>query len=116
MSERIRGSFTGQPFRDRERQSMLGALPEPELCAHEFSPEFQAGMKRLFTRERVQTALHTVRRWAGAVILLFLFGAGAVLAVDTEARASFFEWVRKFYENSIVYEFSGRKYLRSHIR
>lgn len=117
MSEQIRGERRQKIFRDKDlavaaglvRQSMLSDLPEPESCTREFSPEFQTGMERLFTRERVQTALHTVRRFAAAVILLIFFGAGAVLAVDTEARADFFAWMRKLYENSIVYEFFGEK-------
>lgn len=115
MSEKMRGGFSGKTFRDKElvraaglvRESMLSVLPEPEACVHEFSPEFEAKMDRLFAKERVQHTLHTIRRWAAAVILLILFTAGAVLAVDTEAHASFFEWVRKVYENSVIYEFFG---------
>lgn len=114
--KRMSGSNrTGKSFSRQElavaaglvRQSMVDALPDLELCTHEFSPEFRAKMDRLFAKERVQSALHTVRRYAAAVILLILFSAGAVLAVDAEARANFFEWVRKVYENSIVYEFFG---------
>ena len=89
------------------RQSMLNALPETEACTHEFSAQFHEKMDRLLARDRALTAMATVRRWAAAIILMILFGAATVLAVDTEARASFFDWVRKLYENSLVYEFFG---------
>lgn len=115
MSEKMWGNSAKKGFRDEElvqaaglvREAMLGVLPEPAVCDHEFSPEFQAKMERLFAKERVHHILHTVRRYAAAIILLILFTGGVVLAVDTEARASFFEWVKKVYENSIVYEFFG---------
>lgn len=115
MSEKTRGKFVGKNFQDKElsraaglvREAMLGELPEPAMCDHEFSPEFQAKMERLFVKDRVYHTLHTICRYAAAIILLILFTAGVVLAVDTEARANFFEWVKKIYENSIVYEFFG---------
>lgn len=114
MSEKMRRR-TEKVFTDQDlvvaagivRQSMLDALPEPEACTHEFSAQFQEKMKRLFAKDRTLNAFATIRRFAAAVILLFLLGAAAVLAVDTEARANFFDWVRKLYENSIVYEFFG---------
>jgi len=115
MSEKMWGNFAKKGFRDEDlvqaaglvREAMLGALPEPAVCDHEFSPEFQAKMEGLFAKERVYRILHTVRRYAAAIILLILFTGGVVLAVDTEARASFFDWVKRVYENSIVYEFFG---------
>jgi len=115
MSEKMWGNSAKKGFRDVEmvraaglvRESMLRALPEPAVCDHKFSPEFQAKMEGLFAKDRVRQTLYTVRRWAAAIILLILFTGGVMLAVDTEARASFFEWVKKVYENSIVYEFFG---------
>lgn len=115
MSEKIWGNSAKKRFRDVEmvraaglvRESMLRALPEPAVCDHKFSPEFQAKMDRIFVKERLYRTLHTVRRYAAAIILLILFTGGVVLAVDTEARASFFDWVKRVYENSIVYEFFG---------
>lgn len=109
------GRHTEELFTEQElstaaglvRQSMLNALPEPEACSHEFSAQFHEKMDRLLTRDRALTAMATVRRWTAAIILMILFGAATVLAVDTEARASFFDWVRKLYENSLVYEFFG---------
>jgi len=114
MSEKMRRR-TEKVFTDQDlvvaagivRQSMLDALPEPEACTHEFSAQFQEKMKRLFVKDRTLNAFATIRRFAAAVILLLILGAAAVLAVDTEARANFFDWVRKLYENSIVYEFFG---------
>ena len=110
------GRHTEELFTERElataaglvRESMLDALPEPEACTHEFSAQFQEKMDRLLARDRLLNAMATVRRWVAAIILMILFGATTVLAVDSEARASFFDWVRKLYENSIIYEFFGK--------
>lgn len=37
--------------------------------------------------------------------MLILVSGGVVLTVDSEARASFFAWVKEIYENSIIYQF-----------
>ena len=50
----------------------------------------------------------TARRWtrrAAAALLALVIGAMSWLAVDTQARAAFFSWVREVYENSVVYRF-----------
>ena len=85
--------------------AMLHSLPEPEECKHEFSADFERKMEKLFVRERAMRRMAEIRRWAAAILLLVIIGGSAILAVDTEARAAFFGWVRKVYENSIVYEF-----------
>lgn len=42
---------------------------------------------------------------AAAVILAILISGSAWLAVDTEARAAFFGWVKEIYETYFVYRF-----------
>lgn len=87
------------------RESMLKALPEPEECKHEFSARFEKKMQKLLQKEQRRQTFAAVRRWAAAIILLLLVSGGTILTVDAEARASFFDWVREVYENSIVYRF-----------
>lgn len=113
MSLRILGGNSGKRFGKRElaeaaglvRVAMLETLPEPEDCEWAPSPEFQRKIKKLFAKERIINTVHTVRRWVAAILLMLLVGACTVVAVDTEARASFFDWMRKVYEKSIIYEF-----------
>ena len=64
---------------------------------HEFSASFEKKIRKL--RKRADhpyfyKALHK----AAAVILAILISGSAWLAVDTEARAAFFGWVKEIYE------------------
>ena len=112
MRRKAEFSFTDEELSiaaGKVREAMLKSLPEPEECKHEFSPEFVRKMEKLFAHERVRRRLREVRRWAAAILLLALMGGGAVLAVDTEARAALVEWVRAVYDEKVVYQFFGEQ-------
>ena len=70
--------------------------------AYEPSELFQKKIKRLFRRAKHPFFYQTMRRVA-AIFLAAILAGSVYLAVDTEARAAFFGWVRELYENSTVY-------------
>lgn len=87
--------------------AMLDALPRPQDCRHEFSPEFGAKMESLRRRVRRRESLRRCARGAVAAVLALVLCTAAWLAVDTDARAGFFGWVREACENTIIYRFTG---------
>lgn len=87
-------------------QGLLASLPPPEDCDHVFSPAFVRKMRPLLRRQ-AHPALYALARRAAGLFLASLLGASAWLAVDTDARASFFQWVREVYQTHIVYRFAG---------
>lgn len=101
------------PFSDDElmeaakkvQDALLDALPSPSECEHQFSPEFEVRMQRLCAKERWKRSLRRVARRVAMIALTVCVGAGTWLAVDMDARAAFFGWVKERYENYIVYRF-----------
>lgn len=101
------------PFSDDElreaakkvQNTLLESLPPPSECQHEFSTEFESKMKKLCAKARWKRSLKRVAQRAAMVFLTVCVGAGTWLAVDTEARAAFFGWVKERYENYVVYRF-----------
>lgn len=63
-------------------EEKLKALPDPEECEHEFSPEFERKMEKVFAKERAMRRMRKVRRWAVAILLLVFISGGVMLAVD----------------------------------
>lgn len=100
--------FSEDELREAARivaEAMLDSLPAPEACHHDVSPDFLSKMDSLLAKAKRR---ETARRWAGraaAALLALVIGATSWLAVDTQARAAFFSWVREVYENSVVYRF-----------
>lgn len=89
------------------RRSMLDSMPPPSRCAHEFSPEFQAKIQYLISRERRRGSVCKAMKRVVMFFLAVLVSVGAWLTVDAEARAAFFSWVREVYQEHIVYRFTG---------
>ena len=87
--------------------SLLGALPEPEELAHDFSDGFEEKMRLVIAKEKRHSAFRKFGRRAAAVILAALVGMGAWLAVDQEARAMVSQWIRTVYESSMIYRIFG---------
>lgn len=75
--------------------------------AHVFSLQFERKIKKLKRRAAHPLVYRAARRIASVFLALFLC-AGAWLAVDTEARAAVFGWVRELYESLFVYRFEGK--------
>lgn len=71
---------------------------------HEFSAPFERKIRKLKKRADHPYLYKTLHK-AAAVVLAVLIGGSAWLAVDTEARASFFGWVKEVYEELFIYRF-----------
>lgn len=87
------------------RQSMLAALPDPQSCSCEVTPDFQAKMERLFIKVKRRKTMRRIRHRAASILLATLIGLSSWLAVDNEARAAFIQWAREIYEDSVIYHF-----------
>lgn len=74
--------------------------------SHEFSASFEKKIRKLRKRADHPYFYKTLHK-AAAVILAILISGSAWLAVDTEARAAFFGWVREIYETYFVYRFAS---------
>lgn len=75
--------------------------------SHEFSASFEKKIRKLRKRVDHPYFYKTLHK-AAAVILAILISGSAWLAVDTEARAAFFGWVKEHYEMFFVYRFAGK--------
>lgn len=82
---------------------LVRSLDEAGIPAHNFSARFERKMWRLIRRTRHPAAYRALIRVACA-FLAFLLGSGVFLAVNPEARAAFFGWVRTQYERLFVYD------------
>ena len=82
---------------------LVRSLDEAGIPAHNFSARFERKMRRLIRRTRHPAAYRALIRVACA-FLAFLLGSGVFLAVNPEARAAFFGWVRTQYERLFVYD------------
>ena len=71
---------------------------------HVFSPEFEKKMEKLIRKTR-NIFLHQTLRRIASVALAVLIGVSAWLAVDIEAKAAFFGWIKGIYETYFVYQF-----------
>lgn len=69
----------------------MKALPAPEDCDHEFSDSFYESLLRYMKKRNGRKRFF--RRAAAAMLALLLCG-GLILTGSTEARATFFTWVR----------------------
>lgn len=85
--------------------AMLEQLPEPSVCRHTFSEEFEQKILALIDYRSHHGGWQKFAQRAAAVILAVLLGLGAWLAVDQNARATVVRWIQEVYENSIVYRF-----------
>lgn len=73
---------------------------------HQFSPEFERKMDLLIQQTK-EKPRYTVLQKVASVILAIALGTGVWLAVDTDARAAVFGWIRAQYENVFHYYFEG---------
>ena len=71
---------------------------------HEFSAAFERKIRKLKKRAD-HPYFYKMMHKVAVIILAVLIGGSAWLAVDTEARASFFGWVKEVYEEMFIYHF-----------
>lgn len=101
-------SFTDEELRQAARtyrQRMIATLPAPAECKEKPSPELHAKITRLIARDLRNAAIRRIGKRVAMLLLCALLGVSTWLAVDTEARASFFQWVREVYEESVLYRY-----------
>ena len=82
---------------------LVRSFDELDIPVHNFSARFERKMRRLIRRTHHPAAYRALVRVACA-FLAFLLGSGVFLAVNPEARAAFFGWVRTQYERLFVYD------------
>ena len=73
---------------------------------HVFSPAFEKKIRKLYGRAN-HPYLYRLVRQVASFLLALLIGGCVWLAVDEEARAAFFGWVKEVYETAIGYHFVG---------
>ena len=86
--------------------SILNALPADEERVHTFSLSFERKMRRLLRRERHISVYRFMSRAACFVAAVALAGA-TWLAVDIQARADFFSWIKENIDSYAAYRFVG---------
>lgn len=91
----------------RVRYSMLMALDQTEIPAHNFSSEFELRIRALRKRENRRQSMYKVMRHCVAAILALVLGAGIFLTVNVEARATVIAWIKEVFEDRIEYWFIG---------
>lgn len=73
---------------------------------HDFSKNFERKIRKLRRKANHPVLYRSLQRIA-SILLAIALGGIVWLSVDIEARASFFGWIREFYETYIVYRFEG---------
>ena len=87
------------------RESMLASLPEPSEIECEFSEGFLNKMDALIALDKRRQRVRLIARRAAMIVLTILVTLGAWLAVDTEARAGFVQWIKEVSRNYTIYHF-----------
>ena len=72
---------------------------------HKFSIKFEKKIHRLKRKANHPILYRAVQR-AAVILLAMLIGGSTWLAVDVDARATFFGWIKEVYEEYFVYRFS----------
>lgn len=72
---------------------------------HEFTPEFQSKIQKLKRRADHPKMYYFLQRVASIAIAI-LFAGSVWLMVDTDVRATFFNWIKETYENYFVYRYT----------
>lgn len=101
-------SFTDDDLRHAAhllRQRMMASLPEPKECKEKPSPDLHTKINRLIVRDLRNAAFQRIAKRVASILLCILLGCSTWLAVDTNARAAFFQWVREVYEESVLYRY-----------
>lgn len=82
------------------------SLPDPDECTHQFSVGFERKIKNL-TRRVNHPMMYRTLRGAASIFLAIMIGFSSLVAVNAEARAVVFGWIRQQYELFYEYLFDG---------
>ena len=91
---------------EEANQVLFNALPSEEECSHRFSKFFEEKMEKIIHKEKQRKNYRILKKIASVLLILFI-GAGSVFILNSEARASFSNWMKKVYEEYVVYSFKG---------
>ena len=91
------------------REAMLAALNKDEDPGRTFSPAFAIRMEPLLRLDRRRTGRRRFLQRAAVFLLAVLLTGTLILAVNPDARAAFFGWVRTMYEKSVRYDFTSEE-------
>lgn len=89
-------------------RAMMDSLPDPDQCDHEFSPAFEAKMKKLIWRANYHIVFKALKRVA-CFFLAVILSAALLLAFNTEAQASVLDWVKNRFSEFYHYFFVGEE-------
>ena len=89
------------------REAMLAALNKDDDPGRTFSPAFAIRMEPLLRLDRRRTGRRRFLQRAAVFLLAVLLTGTLILAVNPDARAAFFGWIRTFYETKITYAFNN---------
>lgn len=77
--------------------AMAETFPSPGEYTHDFSPEFERKMEAVIALERRNRQVPALR-WAVIILLCLALGLGVMTALNPDARAGLFSWVRSYEE------------------
>jgi len=83
--------------------------PTPVDLEHKFSERFSEKINAIAGRQKKLFTARRVMKNIAAAILAVLIGGGLWLGTDAQAQAEFKAWLRTEYEDSILYEFFGKR-------
>lgn len=85
-------------------QIMMESLPLETECRHHFSNSFENKMQQMIYKEKHRKKYHFLKRIA-VLLIIFSLSASFILSFSAEARSLFSNWVKKVYENYVIYRF-----------
>ncbi len=100
--------WTDQELREatgKVREVLLGAVPPPSQCLHEFSLPFQTGIEEMKRKKNKHKAGMSVLTKIAAILLVVMLGTGVWAHVSPDSWAAVQSWVEECYENSVIYRF-----------
>ena len=89
------------------RDALLGTLPPPSECVHQFTPAFEASMESVLAQARRAERRRLLLRRIVAVFLAVFIGAGAVFTFHPQVRAAVLAWLRETGETNFIFRFRG---------
>lgn len=111
-TDNMKFSFTDEDLRQAAlilQEAFADIQPRPVDLEHKFSERFSEKINAIISRQKKTFMIRRVIKNIAAAVLAVIIGCGIWLSTDAEARAEFIEWLRTEYEDSILYEFFGKK-------
>lgn len=78
-----------------------------DAIQHMFSPQFENKIRKL-KKKADHLVFYRAMHCVASILLAILIGASAWLAVDVEARAAVFGWIKEVYKDFFVYRYEDK--------